>query len=91
MEQLQRTGLPRNGYVVALILWAIKNRSKGELLNEAVLLQNIVDFMLGRMDYTGALRSELDFTAKSAILQYLAIHFKRTREVHCKPTPSTAA
>lgn len=84
MEQIQRAGLPRNGYIVSLVLWAIKNKSSGELLNEAVLLQNIIDHMLGRMDYTGALRSELDFTTKSAILQHLAWHFKNTSEVHEK-------
>jgi predicted MPP superfamily phosphohydrolase len=84
MEQIQRAGLPRNGYIVSLVLWAIKNKSSGELLNEAVLIQNIIDYMLGRMDYTGALRSELDFTTKSAILQFLAWHFKSTAEVHEK-------
>jgi predicted MPP superfamily phosphohydrolase len=84
MEQIQRTGLPRSGYIVSLILWAIKNKSSGELLNEAVLLQNIIDFMLGRMDYTGALRSELDFTTKSSILQHMALHFKETKDVQDK-------
>jgi hypothetical protein len=84
MEQIQRTGLPRSGYIVSLILWAIKNKSRGELLNEAVLLQNIIDYMLGRMDYTGALRSDLDFTTKSSILQHLAMHFKETMDIHEK-------
>jgi len=84
MEQIERTGLPKTGYVVALIIWAITNKSRGELLNEAVLLQNIIDYMLGRMDYTGALRSELDFTTRSAILQHLAMHFKETGDVQPK-------
>ncbi|WP_439402441.1 metallophosphoesterase [Bradyrhizobium sp. DASA03068] len=84
MEQLQRIGLPRSGYVVSLILWALKNRSQGELLNEAVLLQNLIDHILGRMDYTGALRREFDFTMKSLVLQNLAFHFKTTNEVQSK-------
>jgi len=84
MEQLQRIGLPRSGYVVSLILWALKNRSQGELLNEAVLLQNLIDHILGRMDYTGALRREFDFTMKSLVLQHLAFRFKTTNEVQSK-------
>ncbi|WP_197424107.1 hypothetical protein [Bradyrhizobium valentinum] len=84
MEQLQRIGLPRSGYVVSLILWALKNRSQGELLNEAVLLQNLIDHILGRMEYTGALRREFDFTMKSLVLQHLAFHFKTTNEVQSK-------
>ncbi|WP_084299025.1 metallophosphoesterase [Bradyrhizobium sp. WSM1743] len=84
MEQLQRIGLPRSGYVVSLILWALKNRSQGELLNEAVLLQNLIDHILGRMDYTGALRREFDFTMKSLVLQNLAFHFKTNGEVQSK-------
>jgi hypothetical protein len=84
MEQLQRIGLPRSGYVVSLILWALKNRSQGELLNEAVLLQNLIDHILGRMDYTGALRREFDFTMKSLVLQHLAFHFKATKDVLSK-------
>jgi predicted MPP superfamily phosphohydrolase len=80
MEQIQRTGLPRSGYIVSLMLWTVQNKSKGELLNEAVLLQNIIDFMLGRMDYTGALRREFDFNSKTAVLQSLAYHFKMTED-----------
>jgi hypothetical protein len=54
------------------VLWALQNKSQGELLNEAVLLQNVIDFILDKMDYRGALRSEFDFTSKNAVLQYLA-------------------
>jgi hypothetical protein len=62
----------------------MRNKSRGELLNEAVLIQNIIDYMLGRIDYTGALRSEFDFTSKTAVLQYLAFHFKEKGEVQKK-------
>ena len=84
MEQIQRTGLPRSGYIVSLMLWAMLNRSRGELINEAVLLQNLIDFMLGRMDYAGALRREFDFQSKSVVLQALAFWFKTTDEIHTK-------
>lgn len=76
MAQIQRTGLPRSGYIVSLMMWALKNKSQGEILNEAVLLENLIDFVLGKMDYTGALRREFDFQSKSTVLQNLAFHFK---------------
>ena len=76
MEQIQRTGLPRNGYIVSLMIWALQNKSRGEILNEAVLLQNLIDYVLGRMDYTGALRKEFDFQSKTTVLQSFAYHLK---------------
>jgi hypothetical protein len=84
MEQIQRTGLPRSGYIVSLMIWAMKNKSQGEILNEAVLLQNLIDYVLGRMDYTGALRKEFDFQSKATVLQNLAYHFKTSNEVQEK-------
>lgn len=83
MEHIRRSGLPRSGYIVSLILWTIKNKSAAELMNEAVLLQNILDYILGKMDYRGALRSEFDFTSKTAVLQELANHLQAI-----KSTPS---
>ena len=76
IEQLQRTSLPRSGYIVSLVLWALQNKSQGELLNEAVLVQNVIDFILDKMDYRGALRSEFDFTSKNAVLQHLAFEMR---------------
>jgi hypothetical protein len=84
MEQVRRTGLPRSGYIISLMLWALRNRSRGELLNEASLLQNVLDHMLGRMDYTGALRSSFDFTAKTAVLQEWAYYLKDKEEFQSK-------
>ncbi|MDA9399707.1 hypothetical protein ACM42_23610 [Bradyrhizobium sp. CCBAU 25338] len=66
MEQLQRAGLRRSGYIISLMIWAIKNKSQSEILNEAVLLQNLIDYVLGRMDYTSVLRREFDFHSKGA-------------------------
>lgn len=80
MEHIRRMGLPRSGYIVSLVLWALKNKFKGELLNEAVLLENILDYLLGRMDYRGALRAEFDFNSKTAVLQELAVYMKEREE-----------
>jgi predicted MPP superfamily phosphohydrolase len=89
MAQIQRTGLPRSGYIVSLMMWAMKNKSQGEILNEAVLLENLIDYVLGRMDYTGALRREFDFQSKSTVLQGLAFHFKNANEDQDKNSVTT--
>jgi len=76
MEHIARSGLPRSGYIVSLILWTFRSGLAGELINEAVLLENIIEHMLGKMEYRGALRSEFDFTSKVAVLQELAIFLR---------------
>ncbi|MDF8357568.1 hypothetical protein [Ensifer adhaerens] len=76
MEHIARSGLPRSGYIVSLILWTFRNGMAGELINEAVLLENIIDHMLGKMEYRGALRSEFDYTSKVAVLQELAVFLR---------------
>ncbi|MBY3043685.1 metallophosphoesterase [Rhizobium leguminosarum] len=76
MEHISRSGLPRSGYIVSLILWTLRRGLSGDLINEAVLLENIIEHMLKKMDYRGSLRSEFDFTSKVAVLQELAIFFR---------------
>lgn len=77
LTHLNRSSLPRSGYIISLLLWAFQQRATGETLNEAVLLRNVIDFLLGRMDYAAALRSEFDYTSKFAVLQELAYFCKR--------------
>jgi hypothetical protein len=43
-----------------------------ERINEAVLLTNMVDFLLGKADFTKSLRKEFDPTSKEITLQHLA-------------------
>lgn len=81
MSHLRRTGLPRTAYIVSLILWTLKNTSSGELLNEAVLLGNIIDFLLNKMDYRGSLRGEFDFTSRMTVLQELAYWMKNGQDI----------
>lgn len=76
MDHISRSGLPRSGYIVSLMLWTIRKGLSGERINEAVLLENIIEFMLEKMDYRDALRAEFDFASKVAVLQELAIFFR---------------
>ncbi|MBG6202694.1 putative MPP superfamily phosphohydrolase [Labrenzia sp. EL_13] len=89
MEHISRSGFPRSGYIVSLVLWTLRRRLSGELINEAVLLENIVEYMLEKMDYRDSLRSEFDFVSKVAVLQELAIFFRSTHSTVTKNTVIT--
>jgi hypothetical protein len=78
MNQLQRDSLPRTGYIVTLLLWAVYQERRFERINEAVLLNNVIDFLLGKADFQHALRREFDPTSKEITLQSLA-RFLRDR------------
>lgn len=72
MSQLTANSLPRTGYIVTLLLWAAYQEKRFERLNEAVLLSNVVDYLLGKADFTKALREEFDPIAKEITLQGIA-------------------
>ncbi|RWD31820.1 MAG: hypothetical protein EOS34_22935 [Mesorhizobium sp.] len=76
MAQIQSGNLPRTGYMVTLLLWALHQEKKFERINEAVLLTNMVDYLLGKADFTKALRREFDPTAKEIVLQSLSAFLK---------------
>ena len=72
MGQLKSSALPRTGYIVTLLLWAMYQEKRFERINEAVLLTNIADHLLGKADFTQALLKEFDATANEITLQSLA-------------------
>ena len=78
MSQLQRANLPRTGYMVALLLWAMHRSLERQLLNEAVLLENVLEYLFEKTDFTLALRKEFDYRAKEITLQSLT-HFLKQR------------
>jgi predicted MPP superfamily phosphohydrolase len=76
MGQLKRAHLPRTGYMVALLLWAMYRSIERRQLNEAVLLENVLEYLLEKADYTLALRREFDYRSKEITLQALARFLK---------------
>lgn len=74
MKQLKKDGLPRTGYMVTLILWAMKQEKELDRVNEAMLLSNVIDHLLGKADFTQSVRGRLDPRAKELTLEYFAVH-----------------
>src|SRR5262249_13877605 len=76
MKHLDAASLPRTGYMVALLLWAAEQERLGETLNEAVLLENLIGFLLGKADFKAALRNQFDPRAQEILLRAIAIKLR---------------
>lgn len=76
MLQIETNNLPRTGYIVTLLLWAMKHSKKDERLNEAVLLMNMADYLLGKADFRKSLEGDFDATSKEITLQAFANHMR---------------
>ena len=72
MKHITLSDLPRTGYIVTLLLWAIRQGDRLERVNEAVLIMNMVDYLLGKADFKKALEGEFDATSKEITLQSFA-------------------
>lgn len=72
MGHINSSDLPRTGYIVTLLLWAIRQGEKLERINEAVLIMNMVDYLLEKANFQKALEKEFDATSKEITLQSFA-------------------
>ncbi|MBU0823492.1 MAG: hypothetical protein KKA44_14495 [Alphaproteobacteria bacterium] len=89
MNQLVRDGLPRTPYMVSLLLWSINKKRNLEKINEATLLNNISDHLLGKADFKLAKRGILNPVGKEITLQNLAI-FLQKNNGYCTENEATA-
>ena len=74
MGQIARDGLPRTAYIVGLLLWAAKKGQSGERLNEAILLQNLLDHLLSRADFRRAQRGSFTTRGRELLLGEIAFY-----------------
>jgi predicted phosphodiesterase len=76
MKHLNESRLPRTGYMVALLLWAAEQQTLGRALNEAVLLENLISFLLGKTNFEAALRNQFDPRAQEFLLRAIAVKLR---------------
>lgn len=77
MVHMREANLPRTGYIVSLLLWAISQNRHFHRVNEAVLLENIIEYILDKADFTKALRRTFDFRSQQILLQSVAERLKQ--------------
>lgn len=78
INQLVRDGLPRTPYMVSLLIWAIQQKKELVKINEALLLQNMMDHLLGKADFKQSVRKVLNPVGKEITLQNFA-YFIRSK------------
>ncbi|GCD57602.1 hypothetical protein NBRC3278_0165 [Acetobacter pasteurianus NBRC 3278] len=72
VNQFRENDLPRNGYIVSLLLWSWEKNGKKENINEALLIESLIDYLLNVADFTQAIRGTFDSKLKSLLLQEIA-------------------
>ncbi len=72
MSQIQQGGLPKTGYIVTLLLHALKLDIDFQSINESVLLQNVMDVLLNKRGESS--RAAFDSRLQELLLSELA-HF----------------
>ncbi len=83
IRHVNDNNLPRTGYMVSLLMWAYQKQKKLERINEAYLLSAVIDSLLGKADFTKALRKEFDPTLAELTLQHLALHLGSPQMNNC--------
>ncbi len=72
MAQIVRDGLPRTPYMVSLLLWGLHQGKEMVKINEAILLGNIIDHLIGKADFRLSRRGALHPVGKEITLQNLS-------------------
>ncbi|WP_339112855.1 metallophosphoesterase [Thioclava sp. GXIMD2076] len=76
MEQIRTSDLPKTGYIVTLLLWAMHAERRLERINESVLIMNMADYLLGKADFSNILREGMDVIGKEIVLSSVAMFMK---------------
>jgi|SRR5579864_3076146 len=64
--------LPRNPYIVTLLSSVLANVAVDSIINEAALLDKMIDLLLNKQDPSNIIRSSTDFTGLNILLEQIA-------------------
>ncbi len=78
MKQLQTAALPRTGFTVTLLLWSVYQKQRHGKINEAILLNGVIDILLGKTDLKSIMGRDIDPKAREITLQYLSVFLRGT-------------
>lgn len=68
---LKKLGVPRTPFLVSLVLWVLENNPNADLINQAAVLEAMVDGLLGKLTESKS-RSRLDARLKTLFLMDFA-------------------
>ncbi|TXN33059.1 metallophosphoesterase [Methylobacterium sp. WL19] len=81
VKQLKENQLPRTGYMISLLIWAYQKQKKMERINEAFLLNAVIDSLLNKADFTKASRKEFDPISAEITLQEIAVFLRESNNI----------
>ncbi len=76
MQHISTAKLPKTGFIVTLVLWAAEKQKLRSDLNEAVLIENLISFLLGKTRMEAALRDVFDPRAQEFLLRAIAVELR---------------
>lgn len=72
LKLIQDNNLPRSTYIISVLSFLFVNKSINIVINEANLVDKMIDILLQKADKNGIMRSSKDFTGLNIILQNTA-------------------
>jgi hypothetical protein len=76
LAYIRHGNLPQTGYIVSLVLLAVHQERQMERVNEAVLLNNMINFLLGRSSIIKSSKQYFDPISKEITLQSLSVFMR---------------
>ncbi len=76
IKLMRDNDLPRNPYIVTVLSSVLANISIEAVINEATLLDKMIDLLLNKQDPSNLLRSSTDFAGQNIILEQIAFWLK---------------
>ena len=86
MERMRSGSFPRTPYMVVLLLWAVNEQKEYRNINEAVLVDSIIDVLMGKGDVAGVQRGELGYRGRTLVAQHLALRLRQNDDVSYNDT-----
>jgi 3',5'-cyclic AMP phosphodiesterase CpdA len=65
--------LPRNPYIVTLLISVLTDIAVDSVINEATLLDKMIDLLLNKQDPSNIIRSSTDFAGRNILLEQIAL------------------
>jgi predicted phosphodiesterase len=80
IQLMDDNDLPRNPYIVTLLISVLANIAIDAVINEATLLDKMIDLLLNKHDPSNIIRSSTDFAGQNILLEQIAFWFSENSE-----------
>lgn len=86
MHSITSIGLPRNPFVVSLLLWGLEKEAGFNPVNEAALVENFIQALLEKLNPEEARYDKHGYSVKQDFLIHLALNLTKNEKVSLEKT-----